>query len=76
MAYMLERGYTKSLLDPCLWIHRPSDMSPPDRLMLLDVDDFIIGTKPSDKDNGRAELEVFWKVGKLEVGTSMLLVGS
>ena len=45
VSHLVESGFTKSVLDPCLWLQRKLSEEL-EALIVLDVDDLVLGTHP------------------------------
>ena len=60
-AWLIKQGYRKSLLEPCLYVHYA-----PGGLILIEVDDLVIGTKRMQEAEFQQRFQAAFRFGKWE----------
>lgn len=68
-SWLVQDGFEKSLLEPCLWVKR-SSQGEPRAIILIEVDDLIVATHPQEKAGLKTRLQSRFNFGKWKTGES------
>ncbi len=64
--WLSSQGFVKSLLEPCLWIRRAGEAL--DSFVLIEVDDLIIASRESSREEFKSAITKRFRFGKWEEG--------